>query len=79
MSSEAAQKAYPDVEHVEFFGDGFRDKERAAFDAGAVEALRQAAEIAESTGHHWSGAPASDFFRLAERYRAMADEWVVGQ
>lgn len=76
VSSEAAQKAYPDdmpwtLPRIY--------KSREAFDRGAVEALRQAAEIAESTGHHWSGAPASDFFRLAERYRAMADEWEVGQ
>lgn len=78
MSSEAAQKAYP-VERRYALSGLIAREQREAFDRGAVEALRQAAEIADSTGHHWSGVPASDFFRLAERYRSMSDEWVVGQ
>lgn len=79
MSSEAAKKAYPDLERGDDERyDDFEVREtimaysRAAFDAGAVEALRQAAD---DPSLRLSGHSGISITRL----RAMADEWVVGQ
>lgn len=44
-----------------------------------IEAVRQeerekAAQIADSEGHHWSGAPAHAFFEVADRIREQGKE-----
>ena len=58
MSSEAAQKAYPDrLPMTE------TNRHRAAFDAGAVEALRQAAWQVDTGSPEWV------------RLTSMADWW----
>lgn len=76
MSSEAAQKAYPArLPYNAAFERAMVQQE--AFDAGAVEALRQAvARLAGDSmyeSHYEGGGWATD---VVER---MADEWVVGQ
>jgi len=38
-----------------------------------AQALRDAADMADSEGHLWSGAPAHRFFALADEYRARAE------
>ena len=70
MTSEAAQKAYPNAENEA--GSLSRSNvpvQRAAFDAGAVEALRQAADHFLIAGND----PVSRFLN------DMADEWEAGQ
>lgn len=64
MTSEAAKKAYPDESMV-----GVHVALRRAFDAGAVEALRRAAEKAEP----------ETYFRVREFLERMADEWGAEQ
>lgn len=44
-----------------------------------AEALEEAAERADSIGHHWSGGPAHAFFGLASDYRAMVARLREGQ
>ena len=39
-----------------------------------AEALREAGDAVDSTGHHWSAGPALAFFNLAEGLRAHADD-----
>ena len=34
--------------------------------------LEKAADLADSRGHHWSGAPSNAFFSLADELRAMS-------
>lgn len=71
MSSEAAQKAFADDGLHTDEEVALKMLERMAFDRGAVEALRQAADMmrsardGETPGPHW-----------IER---MADNWEVGQ
>ena len=67
MSSEAAQKAYPEPYGVTV---GVRYKAYAmqkAFDRGAVEALRQAAAQVDTGSEEWV------------RLMNLAGFWVVGQ
>ena len=68
MSSEAAQKAYPKNDWTATEGWLMR----AAFDRGAVEALRQAAYAFARSGHEYGAEIGADLER-------MADDWVVGQ
>jgi len=71
MSSEAAQKAYPDTENEA--GSLSRSNapiQREAFDRGAVEALRQAAQE-NYLAHGVQVVAVSDLL-------AMADEWERG-
>lgn len=69
MSSEAAQKAYP-VERQYALSGLIAREQQEAFDAGAVEALRQAA--AELTAMGVGFGPVRHLMR-------MADEWEAGQ
>lgn len=71
VSSEAAKKAYP----IQNWQDGgwrktVRLDRQRAFDRGAVEALRQAAEKMRGRSYLAGGA--------AMELRAMADEWERG-
>jgi len=68
MSSEAAQKAYPDTMRMYRVFD--RDDMRVSFDAGAVEALKQAAAAIRGKRNN----PAD-----ADWLEMMADEWEAGQ
>lgn len=70
MSSEAAKKAYPKDERIrDVLTQWSIARQQEAFDRGAVEALRQAANIAERMGGYIS----------VGQCERMADEWVVGQ
>lgn len=76
MTSEAARKAFPDLERGDDERyDDFEAREtimaysRAAFDRGAVEALRQAAQKLRA----W------EFEGISEELRRMADEWEAGR
>lgn len=69
VSSEAAQKAYPDDVEASYLEQAYARRERAAFDRGAVEALRQAAMNAEVYGD----------FSAEEWLRQMRKDWEVGQ
>jgi hypothetical protein len=78
MVSERAKKAFPDDLPVTV---GTRLRYRAAFDRGAVTALREVAEVLSG----WSipGRPSKAQYDLLERLesqvRRMADDWEVGQ
>lgn len=48
-----------------------RDQVLAIQKQAYEDGLRDAADRADSVGHHWSGAPAHAFFGLAESLRAM--------
>ena len=84
MSSEAAKKAYPDTENEA--GSLSRSNapvQREAFDRGAVEALRQAAEIAERYSKGYAQHPHDGIVErtqkaIAAQIRAAADEWERG-
>lgn len=69
MASEQAKKAYPDVPDVEFVGDGRRESQRAAYDRGAVEALREAAQFSTPADHEFR-----NLDDVRDWLRAWADE-----
>ena len=60
-------------QHKEFLHEGlfaFVDEIAQAVTQKAVEGERErAAQIADSAGHHWSGAPAIAMFDIAEAIR----------
>lgn len=85
MSSEAAQKAYEEIQWMTM-----TELLRNAFDRGAVEALRQAAAQIRGSGMHserWDGIrveytlfeTSPDDRTPATILRRMADEWGVEQ
>lgn len=65
----------PDGEHDRVFERGtvvYKKESVLAIQKQAYEdGLRDAADRADSVGHHWSGAPAHALFGLAESLRAM--------
>lgn len=67
MSSEAAQKAYPDGMHLD---PSTIARARRAFDRGAVEALRHAAKKIRHKQHPES---------VRQMLNRMADQWEAGQ
>lgn len=71
VSSEAAKKAYPKNDWTATEGWLMR----AAFDRGAVEALRQAADRCAN----WHLSVGADDHGMTGWLRDMADEWAVGQ
>lgn len=90
VSSEAAQKAYPDVELMGTLWKG--DAPRAAFDRGSVAAFRRAAEILEHyrrleesveaervTEIAIRGYAMNEFEGLRDMFNRMADDLEVGE
>lgn len=67
MSSEAAQKAYPEEPVADLVMRVSRESQRVAFDRGAVEALRQAADMVRRAsllvGPDWIDRMADDWER----------------
>lgn len=76
MSSEAAQEAYPDEPIADGVMRVSRESHRVAFDRGAVEALRQAAERMRTPR---DGVPYEVWAWFHDWLNAQADEWEAGQ